>query len=567
MTEVEEPPGPVLLSVEGLRVVQTATGRAVVDGSTFQVRRGETVALVGESGSGKSVTARSILGLLPTGLAASGRAVWLGERDLLAQGRRGLQSVRGAQLSLLLQDPFTTLNPLTTIGSQLAETLRSRGDRRRLSRAELTPEIVRRLAEVGIEDSGARSRYPFELSGGMRQRVGLAAAIAKDPLLLITDEPTTALDATTQREVLQLLRQVQVNRGMGLLLITHDLRVAFSMADKVVVMKDGVVVEQSTPRQLRDAPATDYATRLLAAELPLDRRLDQLTSGVRPNRAEVTEARRRDEEPILRVIGLEKTYRGRTKSQDVLALRGIDLELRPGRSLGVVGESGSGKSTLVRSLLGLEAPTGGSIRAGDLDLSDYAAMDRATTGRARQLVQCVFQDPYSTLNPAHSVGFVLAEAVRRRASHTEESVDVRAEVGRLLDDVGLPRAYADRRPVAMSGGQRQRVAIARALAMRPHILLCDEPVAALDLTVQAQVLQLLRDVQEQGISLLFVTHDLAVVRQMTDDLVVLYRGEIVERGTTAQVLDNPRHGYTERLIGAVPTGSSGWLSSAVEVPA
>ena len=547
------PTGP-LLGVEDLVVRTSAGGRRLVDGIGFSIAVGESVGIVGESGSGKSMTARAIMGLLPLGTAAQGR-IMLGDREVSAMAERDLRRMRGADIGLLMQDPFTILNPLTTAGDQLAETLTAgrTGGAARLSRKALVDDVRRRLGEVGIADPAVAGKYPFELSGGMRQRVALAAAIARDPRLLIADEPTTALDATTQREVLALLRRIQRERRMGLLLITHDLRVAFSVCDRILVMRAGEIVEEAAPAALRTAPSSDYTASLLAAESALDR--------ARPAPPSSTAGERR---VLLQATEVTKRFalpRRRRKHADwPIALDRVDLELVEGRSVGVVGESGSGKTTLARCVLGLEQPTSGSIQVDGLELSRYDRLSKAELHRARRAVQCVFQDPYSSLNPSHPIGFILGEAIRQRAGASPTRDDVAREVAGLLERVGLPAGFAGRRPVALSGGQRQRIAIARALAARPRIIVCDEPVSALDVSVQAQVLDVLKEVQAQGVTLLFITHDLAVARQMTDDLVVLYRGTVVETGPTEQVLTRPQHAYTQRLLAAVPSGTPGWLA-------
>ncbi|GAB2604933.1 ATP-binding cassette domain-containing protein [Kribbella endophytica] len=531
-----------LLEVDGLEVVNSLTGDRLVKGISFGIGPGETVALVGESGSGKSLTARAMIGLLPAGLVATGSAS-IRSRELLTASERSLRDLRGTGLGMLLQDPFTMLNPLIRVKTLFAETLKAG---RPGVRIELPEEIERRLAEVGITDPAVAEKYPWELSGGMRQRIGLAAAIARDPLLLIADEPTTALDVTTQREVLMLLRRIQSARGMGLLLITHDLQIAFSLSDRVLVMSEGELVEQGTTNRLRTNAEHEYTRRLLAAG-------SSQSSPRTTSPATSTPA-------LLQVRDLRKQFRSRGDrgADSGWALKGIDLDLYDGHSVGVIGESGSGKTTLARCLLGLETPTSGTIDVNGLALHDYARLNPTDLSAARRQVQCVFQDPYSSLNPSHRIGYILAEAIRLRSGRLQRDA-VAGEVGRLLADVGLPPTVAKRRPVSLSGGQRQRVAIARALAMRPAILVCDEPVAALDATVQAQVLDVLRGVQAAGVNLLFITHDLSVAREMTDEVVVLHRGEVVERGSTATVLDAPRHDYTRRLVAAIPTGSADWL--------
>ncbi|MEV0680605.1 ABC transporter ATP-binding protein [Actinosynnema sp. NPDC050436] len=569
--------------------VHDGRSRPLVRGVSFSVGPGETVGLVGESGSGKSLTARALVSLLPPGLRAGGSALLAG-KELV--GAKGLRGVRGHAVSLLMQDPFTMLNPLTTIGTHILESLPGRGSR---------AEVLRRLAEVGITDPAVAARFPFQLSGGMRQRVALAAALAKDPGLLIADEPTTALDVTTQAEVLALLRRLQVERQMGLVLITHDLRVARSACDRVLVMYAGALVESAPSGEL-DKPAHPYTSGLLRSVPSATHRQPVLLGipGSVPAAADVadrcpfadrctwvedactdhapplvdlgdrsTACRRHDEidlghvgdddvdptvrvavgDTLLDVVDVVKTYRSTGfRPTSFTALEGVSLHVTEGESLAVVGESGSGKTTLARTVLGLTDATEGRITLGGVDVTSYRRLRKAQRAQARRLVQCVFQDPYSSLNPAHTIGYALTEALRQRTA-----TDLATEVDELLDLVGLPTSYAKRLPAALSGGQRQRVAIARALAVRPRLLVCDEPVAALDVSVQAQVLEVLRKAnRELGIALLFITHDLAVARQVTDRVVVMHRGRIVEHGPTAEVLDAPTHPYTARLVASIP---------------
>ena len=538
-----------LLDVQGLQVADTRTGRLIVKGIDFHIGSGESVALVGESGSGKSLTSRALMALLPRRLEARGR-MRLGDVELAALGERQMSALRGRQIGLLMQDPFTMLNPLTTVGVHLAETLRSRGDGGPQGRTALAEDIARRLDEVGIVDPAAVHKYPFELSGGMRQRIALATALAKDPELLIADEPTTALDTTTQREVLRLLRRIQRERQMGLLLITHDLKVAFSLCERIMVMNAGRIVETAAPATLRTSPEDDYTARLLAADLALDTK-----AAPDPGTGERGEA-------LLTVSDVTKTFARPRRLRRVdgpLALDQVSITIVEGRSVGLVGESGSGKSTLAHCILGLERPTSGSIRIGGLEIGDRAVLTPDERRQARQAIQCVFQDPYSTLNPSHSIGFTLAEAIRHRQGGAGDAAQTTQEIEQLLVQVGLPTTFAGRRPAALSGGQRQRVAIARALAMKPRLLICDEALSALDVSVQAQVLDVLKGVQDNGVTLLFITHDLAVARGITDDLVVLRRGRVVEHGPTQKVLSNPQEEYTQRLLDAVPTGERAWL--------
>ena len=583
-----------LLEVDDLSI--SYASRLVVNSVSFALDSGESLALVGESGSGKSLTARAIADLLPPGVSATGRVLIEGAPVRRSRRRGADESPR---VGLLMQDPFTMLNPTMTAGGHIAETLRAAGR----PRAEIPAEVTRRLEEVGITDASVARRYPFELSGGMSQRVALAAALANDPALLLADEPTTALDATTQHEVLELLRRVQRDRGMGLVFITHDLRVAFDLCHRVVVMYAGSIMEEApagimrrdplhpyTRGLLDSIPSTDHyqgalhgipgsvpATHTVLDRCPFadrcDERIDACTH-VAPPLVEVAAHHRAacirigelssattatsvgsmrvadhvGDEVVVRVRDLRKSYRVHGGVHP--ALDGVTFDLRQGEALGIVGESGSGKTTIARCLLGLTSPTDGSIEFAGFGVvpARRSAQDRRAVA---QIVQCVFQDPYSTLNPMHSVGTALGEALSQRARPV---TDRDREVASLLDRVGLPASMAARRPASLSGGQRQRVAIARALAVEPRVLLCDEPVAALDVSVQAQILELLREVnRSQGTSLLFITHDLGVVRQVTERVLVLYRGEVVEQGATDAVLDAPGHAYTQRLVAAMPS--------------
>jgi len=595
-----------MLSLQNLtiRLATPESDRVLVQDVDLALERGRMLGIVGESGSGKSLTARAIIGLLPRGLVASGAVRFQGA-SLLTMSEREMRGVRGARIGLLMQDPFTMLNPLQTIGATLVETLPAATRR---ARAEVKVEVERRLAEVALPADVA-VRYPFQLSGGMRQRAALAAALARDPELLIADEPTTALDVTTQDEILKLLRDIQQHRGMSIILITHDLRVAFSVCDDVQVMYAGSVVERAPASQLRQNPLHPYSSSLLLAELPVSRYVEELTMvpgrvppahtvahqcafaarcawaderclQTRPPleevdaarwsaclrvgeiaeelEAQVSEADAVSDRPVAPALGaglvvaesLTKTYHSSSlfgSRGTVRALDDVSLEIVEGESVGLVGETGSGKSTIARCLLGLNRPDTGRITIDGIDASDFRKLGRREERRVRTCVQAVFQDPYASLNPALSVGSALHEVLEFRQ---DGNVEKRA-VGELLDSVGLPASYASRRPAQLSGGERQRIAIARALAMRPRLLICDEPVAALDVSAQAVILELLRQVRrERGMSMLFITHDLSVVRQMSERLIVLYRGKIVEQGDTDTVLDHPTHDYTRTLRAA-----------------
>ncbi|MFE3829370.1 dipeptide ABC transporter ATP-binding protein [Streptomyces sp. NPDC059092] len=590
-----------LLSVSGL-TIRAADGRTLVSDVSFGLRAGETIGIVGESGSGKSLTARAITGLLPRDIQAEGE-VTLDGGSVLSAPESVLRRMRGRKMSLLMQDPFTMLNPVQTAATHVVESLRDPAAHRGAMKAE----IERRLAEVGLAADVA-ARYPFQLSGGMRQRLAMACALAGDPELLIADEPTTALDVMTQSEVLALLGKITRQRGMALVLITHDLGVAFSVCDRVHVMYAGSLVEEGPARDLAETAGHPYTVRLKLAEPPFDHfaaRLSTIPGRVPPADSVATRcafAARcswaadvcRDGRPPLRRIGparssacvriddirdtlqreigkgprasprpaagtapsllvvddVRKSYTNSPvigKRRTVTALRGVSFELGAGESLGLVGETGSGKSTIARILLGLATADAGRITLGDLDLASYRALRPRERREARRKVQMVFQDPYASLNPARTVGGVLSEVLR--VAGRDEHADGVAE---LLTRVGLPVEYATRLPSDLSGGERQRVAIARALARRPELLICDEPVAALDVSAQAQVLSLLRELRARHrMAILFITHDLAVVRQMAERLIVLRHGEIVEAGSVEEVLEKPRHPYTRTLVDAV----------------
>jgi peptide/nickel transport system ATP-binding protein len=592
----------------------TVYARSGADRSTivrdvdFTVGRGESLGVVGESGSGKSMVMKAVLGLLPRGTSATGEITYDGRRiDGLSE--RQFRQLRGRGLSLLLQDPFTILNPLQTVATTIAETLRPEA---RKTRAQTRAEVERRLGEVGIETAVAWKR-PFQLSGGMRQRVAIAAALAADPELLVADEPTTALDVQTQDEVLRLLSSLRSERGLALILITHDLRVAFDVCDRVMVMYAGSVLEQAPANEMQVAPHHPYTAGLMAAEPSVTRWMPDLKamSGSVPGPDTVTDtcafsARcswveaectttmpllvptgdgrasrcrcisqiagellqlttdplelqltrpepQTVDSPLLVVRGLKKTFRtaalvgGR---QSHIALRGVDLDVGEGEAVGLVGESGSGKTTIARSLLGLSTADEGTIHLNGIDISDYRKLGRKRTQEVRKSIQVVFQDPYASLNPSLTIGRTLREAIEIRGGR---STDVEREIRATLERVNLPAAYANRLPAGLSGGERQRVSIARAVCLDPRLLICDEPVAALDVSVQAQVLELLRSLRDElGMAVLFITHDLAVVRQMTDRVLVLNRGEVVEAGPTDEVLNDPQHSYTRALIAAIP---------------
>lgn len=597
--------------MRALRIV--AGRRTLVDHVDLDIAPGETIGIVGESGSGKSLTARALLGVLPPGIHAQGTVRFEGE-SLLELGERGWRRFRGKRIGLMLQDPFTMLNPVVRVGAQITETLRDeRG--RPLRRGPSRQEAVRRLHEVGIRDPQVIDSYPFQLSGGMRQRVALAATLTSNPDVLVADEPSTALDVTTQREILELLRSVQRARDMALILITHDLRVAFSLCSRVHVLYAGRVLEVAPGEQLERQPLHPYSLGLLLSEPPVNRtlerlpmmegsvpqaadagrscsfaprcewalprcrtsaaplvpvaddrwsaciRIDEISGALAARRsspAETTTSRRspRGARSVVAVNALSKSFRSRS-GREAKALDGVSLVVGEGEGVGLVGESGSGKTTLARCLVGLERPDSGHVIIDGFEVPPRP--DSRARRRLAGSVQIVFQDPYSSLNPVRTVAATLREAIgayeRQHPAHIG-----RATVGDLLERVGLPFTYADRKPLALSGGERQRVAIARALALRPKLIVCDEPVSALDVSVQAQILNLFASLRDElGVAYLFITHDLAVVRQVADRVYVLLRGKVVETGPAARVLDRPEDPYTVRLLESVPRVGGNWL--------
>ena len=534
----------VLLEVKDLAVHFGAGENVVkaVDGVSFSVAAGETVVLVGESGSGKSITALAISRLLPPVARIEGGRVMLGGEDLFRLPEHRMRDVRGAAIGMIFQELQSSLNPVMTIGAQIGETLVRH---KRLRGAALKERIVELLEAVGIEDPARRiNEYPHQFSGGMKQRVMIAIALAADPKLLIADEPTTALDVTIQAQVLDLIKAQQDRRDMGILFITHDLAVAHQVADKVVVMKDGVVVEQGKRDAFYSHPQHAYSKRLFEALPSWEKRVRE------GNKPAVESA-----ETILSVRGLKVYYpikKGvfRRTVGFVKAVDGVDLEIEKGRTLAVVGESGSGKTTMGKGILQLTSIYAGSV---EYEGSDLRTVDAATLRRYRSDLQIVFQDPYSSMNPRMMVGDIIKEGmVAQNIGADREARDQR--VTDLLRQVGLEPGFARRYPHEFSGGQRQRICIARALAVEPRLIVCDEPTSALDVSVQAQILELLRELQDRlGLTYLFVTHNIGVVAYLAHKVAVMYQGRIVEYGAVEQVLHHPRHDYTRTLLAAVPT--------------
>ncbi|MFE3227760.1 dipeptide ABC transporter ATP-binding protein [Nocardia sp. NPDC059228] len=523
----------LLLSIEGLQVeYRGSTGTtAAVRGVSLEVRRGETVALVGESGSGKSTLAHAVIGLLNGGRITAGAIGFAGER-LEHASQRALQRIRGARIGLIPQDPGTSLNPVLRIGDQVGEVLRIHG---RADRRTARLEAVRILEQAGLDRPEVRAgQYPQDVSGGQRQRVLIGIALACGPELVIADEPTSALDVTVQRRILDHLAQRTAESGTAVLLITHDLAVAAERADRIAVMQNGLIVETGTAAAVLGNPQHEYTKRLIAAAPTLDR-----DRHPRPVREPAT--------PLVSATGLRKSFRV-TRDFTVTAVDDVSLEINRGETLAVVGESGSGKSTTARIIARLAAPDAGTVT---FDGQDITALTGAGLRALRRRIQVVYQNPYVSLNPKLSIGTIVSEPLQAYGIGDRRSR--RATAAELLDQVALPGAYLDRRPAELSGGQRQRVAIARALALRPDLLVLDEPVSALDVSVQAQILDLLERLQtDLDLAYLFISHDLAVVRRLADRVAVMRQGCVVETATTAELFGNPQHDYTRELLAAVP---------------
>ncbi|MCE9650616.1 MAG: ABC transporter ATP-binding protein [Parvibaculum sp.] len=524
-----------LLEVKDLSVAFRVEGREVlaVDRISFDIKAGETVALVGESGSGKSVSALSIVQLLPypQAMHPSGEILF-GGRNLVGADEKTLRSVRGAKISMVFQEPMTSLNPVHTIERQVGEMLI---EHKGLRGAAVKARVVELLAKVGIPDPQARlGAYPHELSGGQRQRVMIAMALANEPDLLIADEPTTALDVTVQAQILELLKELKREMGMALLLITHDLGIVRKMADRVCVMTGGKIVEAGATEDVFTAPKHDYTRHLIASE-PKGRAL-----GRSKDAPVVMEA------DDLKVWFPIKTGLLRKTVGHVKAVDGVTLAVRQGRTLGVVGESGSGKTTLGLAMLRLIASEG-AIR---FDGRDIQGLKSTELRPLRRNMQIVFQDPYGSLSPRMSVGQIVEEGlvVQKIAATASER---RARVSQALAEVGLDPDAQDRYPHEFSGGQRQRIAIARAMALKPRFVMLDEPTSALDMSVQAQIVDLLRELQRKhDLAYLFISHDLRVVRALADDIIVMRGGKVVEAGTADEVFDAPKSDYTKALLAA-----------------
>jgi peptide/nickel transport system ATP-binding protein len=553
-----------LVSVRDLRVSFRLGKTKVVEavrGVSFEVPENATVALVGESGSGKSVSAMSIVRLLPdNAIVDAASRIEFGGADLLTKPVEHLRRIRGKDISVVFQEPMSSLNPVFPVGTQVGEVLRLHLG---LSARQATDRVVELLTEVGIPEPKARvASYPHELSGGQQQRVMIAMAIACEPKLLIADEPTTALDVTVQRQILELIARLQDRHRMSVLFISHDLGVVGEIADRVVVMRDGVVRESGPVEAIFSEPRDTYTKALLACRPRLDakpKRLpvidDFMGGGGRPIVVgDSRVARPHEDRPLIEAKGLSKIYRLKTglfARKSVAAVQEASFAMWRGRTLGVVGESGSGKTTVGMLLMRLVEASAGEVSFGGTDL---LRLSDAQMMAYRRRIQIIFQNPYASLNPRFTVGQILTEPMRIHGIGAGDGERFERAVA-LACRVGLPADSIHKYPHEFSGGQRQRIAIARCLSMQPEVLICDESVSALDVSVQATVLNLLLDLQDEfSISYLFISHDLAVVKYMADDMLVMHDGAIVERGPAEAIYESPQHDYTKKLLRSIPAG-------------
>ncbi|TWI33735.1 ABC transporter ATP-binding protein [Paracoccus sulfuroxidans] len=527
---------PIVLEIKDL-VVEVGSKSVlppILKGISFDIRHGETVCLVGESGSGKSVTSLATMGLLPKdALKVRGGEIRLKGENLVTLSPGQMKQRRARDLAMIFQEPMTALNPVLKVGAQIMEVLDLHT---RLSASEKRAKVIDIMEQVHLPDvERIFESYPHQLSGGQRQRIMIAMALILEPALLIADEPTTALDVTTQKQILSLIAELQEKHGTAVLFITHDMGVVAEIADRVCVMRHGEILETGTIRQVLEEPRHDYTKKLLSAVPSLIPREPRPDAGATP---------------VLVTKDLGKTYRSGgflAKKSEVRASYGVNFDLSPGRTLGIVGESGSGKTTVARSIMRLIEPTEGQIL---LEGDDIAHLSTSAMKPKRKKLQVVFQDPFRSLNPRWTIARSLTEGPLNYGVPYAEAI---AEAKRLLQIVSLPEDALKRYPHQFSGGQRQRIAIARAVMLRPDVLVADEAVSALDVSVQAQVLDLLDELQRQtGIAIIFITHDLRVAAQICDEVLVMKRGEVVEQGPAGQVLHAPQHEYTRALINAAP---------------
>lgn len=527
-----------VLSIDHLKVTFATDGGDVpaVKDVSLNVGSGEVVAIVGESGSGKTVTAKTILGLLPETAVSSG-AVVLNGNDVISVSAQKMRQIRGKDVAMVFQEPSTALNPVFTVGWQISEGIRAHG---KVSRKEARARAIEALTKVGIPDPEHRvDYYPHQFSGGQKQRVVIAAALALNPGLIVADEPSTALDVTVQAEILQLLRDLRDQYGVSIVLITHNMGVVADLADRVVVMYQGDVVEEADAPALFANPQQDYTKKLLAAVPHLGRNSASAEFGTSPPKFG---------EVLVQAQNLEIEYPGRLGQPVFRAVDRVSFQISAGEVYGLVGESGSGKTTIGRCIAGLNRATGGSLKVFDYQMVGFK---ERTFKRLRKDIGFVFQDPAASFNPHLTIGECIAEPV---AIHEKRPArDIRKRVLELMDAVQLPSHFIDRYPHELSGGQRQRASLARALSLNPKLLIADEPTSALDVSVQAKVLELFKEIQaEFGFAALFISHDLAVVDMLSHRVGVLLRGQFVEEGIGNQIMSDPQHPYTQRLVASLP---------------
>ncbi|MFW1642111.1 ABC transporter ATP-binding protein [Acinetobacter guillouiae] len=574
MSEQQATP-PVLLSVENLSVSFKGENKQFIEtvkGISFQIPANTTVALVGESGSGKSVTSLATMGLLPKGqsrIAENSKIIFEG-KDLLSLSSKQMRAMCGKDIAMIFQEPMSSLNPVFTVGDQIAEIMRIHLNMGRKQARQRTLEL---LTEVGIPSPESKiDAYPSQLSGGQQQRVMIAMAIACEPKLLIADEPTTALDVTIQKQILDLLEALRKRRQMSMLFITHDLALVSEIADEVIVMRHGEIREQGLAKAVLEQPQDAYTKALLLCRPQLSHRpyrLPVISDFMQAQDAPVTEAvslpevdfaeRKRglvgDEEIILEVRDLKKSFfsrKGLFGKDEFQAVKGASFQLAKGKTLGLVGESGSGKTTIGLLLMRLQQASGGQAL---FQGKDILAMSEKEFAQYQRKIQIIFQNPYASLNPRFTVGQILMEPmqVHKIGANDNERKKMALE---LLERVSLPAQAFDRYPHEFSGGQRQRIAIARCLTLKPEILICDESVSALDVSVQAQVLNLLQDLQDEfGLSYIFISHDLSVVKYISDQIMVMNHGDIVEIANSDELYQSPQHDYTKRLLSSIPQGT------------
>ncbi|MDQ6419415.1 ABC transporter ATP-binding protein [Paenibacillus sp. LHD-117] len=530
-----------LLQVNGLSVSFFVRDKEVeaVRNVSFELRKGETLGIVGESGSGKSVTARTIMRLLPSppSMVKGGQVLFQGQ-NLADKSDAEMEAIRGKEIGMIFQDPMSSLNPTMRIGKQIEESLIKH---RKMSKSEARAEAIAMLKMVGIPNAETRyAQYPHEFSGGMRQRVMIAIALACRPSLLIADEPTTALDVTIQAQILNQMKVLQKELGTSIILITHDLGVVAGMCDRVVVMKDGEIVETGTTEELFANPKHPYTVKLLNA-------LPRLDEKKKPKLAPLVK-REAEDVPLLQVKSLRQHF-DLGKGQILKAVNNISFDIHAGETLGVVGESGSGKSTTGRTILRLNEATGGEVLYRGIPLQQ---LNRGEMKRMRRHMGMIFQDPYASLNPRLRVGDIIGEALDVHGMSAGNAVRQK-RIEELLDMVGLNPSHAMRYPHEFSGGQRQRIGIARTLAVEPEFIVCDEPLSALDVSIQAQIVKLLEELQQRlGLTYLFIAHDLSMVKHISDRVAVMYKGKIVELAESEELYANPIHDYTKTLLAAIP---------------